>query len=145
MNKYQVVVEGNGCPIYAGDDETEALAIFAEYMVYSMSGEGPQANKLVAYLVDGNVEEVHDPNDDGDDDKPILVWAPGHGPNAPDAECENCGMIDEPLDKDGFCEGCTCVCCGSHGSMDEWGTCSSALFSYPRCTNLREKRKKESS
>jgi len=135
--KHRVIVGGDIGIVYDGNDETEALARFGEYMVLSMSGQGPEADKTVAYLIDGNVEEFHDPN--GDDDKPVLAWAPGHEPK-PDDECENCGMIDVPLDKDGFCEGCMCTCCGAHGSMDEVGMCSSALFSYPKCRELRAKR-----
>jgi hypothetical protein len=37
-------------------------------------------------------------------------------------ECENCGMVDVPLDE-GFCVGCTCAHCGTHGSMNDMGWC----------------------
>jgi len=47
-------------------------------------------------------------------------------------ECENCGMIGVPI-VHGFCEGCTCNCCGANGSMDAGGQCSNVLDSYQTC------------
>lgn len=76
--KHQVVVGGNVGTVYAGEDEVEALAVFGEYMVLSMSGQGREGNQTVVYLTDGKVEEVHDPNDDAQAVK--LEWVPGHEP-----------------------------------------------------------------
>lgn len=44
-------------------------------------------------------------------------------PRKPDDECENCGMIDEPL-LDGHCAGCTCLRCGANGTMSAMGWCA---------------------
>lgn len=40
------------------------------------------------------------------------------------AECQNCGMIDVPLNAAGYCEGCTCNVCGVGGTVNMWGLCS---------------------
>jgi hypothetical protein len=42
-------------------------------------------------------------------------------------ECDNCGMIDEPL-SDGYCQGCICAKCGRNAgevghSMNDMGWC----------------------
>lgn len=39
-------------------------------------------------------------------------------------ECENCGMIDVPLNAEGYCGGCTCRKCGAGGTMNMWGLCA---------------------
>ena len=49
-----------------------------------------------------------------------------------DDGCENCGMLDVPL-QDGFCHGCTCLHCGEHDTMDEAGWCSPVLYSHATC------------
>jgi guanosine-3',5'-bis(diphosphate) 3'-pyrophosphohydrolase len=60
-------------------------------------------------------------------------------PNPDDRpECENCGIVDKPLDKDGFCEGCVCTFCGAKGSMGSVGTCSDALDSFAACVAEQE-------
>lgn len=51
-------------------------------------------------------------------------------PNEPEC-CENCGMEAKLFN--GFCEGCTCNCCGAGGSMDAGGQCQPYLTSYQAC------------
>ena len=47
---------------------------------------------------------------------------------AVDTECENCGMVGEPLVKDDCCAGCVCDRCGKSAfevgrSMTDMGSC----------------------
>jgi hypothetical protein len=65
---------------------------------------------------------------------------------AADDECQNCGMIDKPL-QDGYCAGCICDCCKRHAgdtgcSMDEVGLCEECawkLHTFPkRCACGRQ-------
>jgi hypothetical protein len=56
-----------------------------------------------------------------------------------DGGCVNCGILDVPMNVEGYCQGCTCLNCGMGGTMNEVGWCDgceNVLVAYYPSTSL---------